>query len=83
MEMSFWRKIFEDGHCPSSGPGLFAAPYLEFPELSLISNVKPIEKNIDFAPRTGTKCQLHSQVKGIVSRDWKGLQMVSFDRFEV
>jgi hypothetical protein len=22
-------------------------------------------------------------VKGIVSRDWKGLQMVSFDRFEV
>jgi hypothetical protein len=22
-------------------------------------------------------------IKGIVSRDWKGLQMVSFDRFEV
>jgi hypothetical protein len=22
-------------------------------------------------------------LKGIVSRDWKGLQMVSFDRFEV
>jgi hypothetical protein len=37
--MLFWRKIFEDGHCPS--PGLFAAPYLEFLELSLISYVKP------------------------------------------
>jgi hypothetical protein len=24
-----------------------------------------------------------SSLKGIVSRDWKGLQMVSFDRFEV
>jgi hypothetical protein len=27
---------------------------------------------------------LHKRtLKGIVSRDWKGLQMVSFDRFEV
>jgi hypothetical protein len=32
MQMLFWRTNFEDGHCPS--PGLFAAPYLEFPELS-------------------------------------------------
>jgi hypothetical protein len=31
MQMLFWRKIFEDGHCPN--PGLFAAPYLELPEL--------------------------------------------------
>jgi hypothetical protein len=42
MQMLFWRKNFEDGHCPS--PGLSAAPYLEYPELSLISFVKPIEK---------------------------------------
>jgi hypothetical protein len=27
-----------------SGPGLFAAPYLELPELSLISNVKLMKK---------------------------------------
>jgi hypothetical protein len=40
--MLFCRKIFEDGHSPS--PGLFAALYLELPELSLISYVKPIEK---------------------------------------
>jgi hypothetical protein len=33
--MLFRRKNFDDGHCPS--PGLFAAPYLELPELSLIS----------------------------------------------
>jgi hypothetical protein len=39
--MLFWRKNFEDGLCPS--PGLFAALYLEFPELSLISYVKPME----------------------------------------
>jgi hypothetical protein len=36
--MHGWRKNFEDGNCPS--PGLFAAPYYEFPELSLISYVK-------------------------------------------
>jgi hypothetical protein len=34
-QMLFWRKIFEDGKCLS--PGLFAAPFFEFPELSLIS----------------------------------------------
>jgi hypothetical protein len=38
--MLFWRNNFEDGNCP----GLFAAPYLELPELSLISYVNPIEK---------------------------------------
>jgi hypothetical protein len=37
----FWQKFFEDGNCPS--PGL-NAQYLEFPELSLISYAKPIEK---------------------------------------
>jgi hypothetical protein len=31
---------------------LFAAPYLELPELSLISYVKPIEKYLAFEPRT-------------------------------
>jgi hypothetical protein len=39
--MLFWRKNVEDEHCPS--PGLFAAPYLEIPELSLTSYVKPME----------------------------------------
>jgi hypothetical protein len=29
------------------------------------------------------KSYFFSRLKGIVSRDWKGLQMVSFDRFEV
>jgi hypothetical protein len=29
------------------------------------------------------KNELLPQVKGIVSPDWKGLQMVSLDRFEV
>jgi hypothetical protein len=41
----------EDGHCPS--PGLFAAPYLEFPELSLISYMyKTNRKSLAFEPRT-------------------------------
>jgi hypothetical protein len=45
MQMLFWRKIFEDEHCPSPGLfAIFAAPYLGFPELSLISYVKSIEK---------------------------------------
>jgi hypothetical protein len=44
VQMLFWRKIFEDGSCPSLG--LFAAPYLEFLELSLVSYVILIEKNI-------------------------------------
>jgi hypothetical protein len=38
MQMLIWRENFEDGHCPS--PGLFAAPHLEFPELSLFSYVQ-------------------------------------------
>jgi hypothetical protein len=44
----FWRKNFEDGNSPSLG--LFAAPDLEYPELSLI-NVKPIEKYLAFEPQ--------------------------------
>jgi hypothetical protein len=50
--MLVWRRNFEDGITPSRG--LFAAPYLEFTELSLISYVKPIEKYLAFEPRTGT-----------------------------
>jgi hypothetical protein len=38
----FFRKNFEDEHCPS--PGLSAAPDFEYPELSFVSYVKPIEK---------------------------------------
>jgi hypothetical protein len=59
--MLFWRKNFEDGNCPS--PGLFAALYLEFPELSLIFYVKPIEKYFAFEPWTGTQSQIYSQSK--------------------
>jgi hypothetical protein len=40
-QILFWQKNVEDGHCPN--PGFYAAPCLEFPELSLISCVKPIE----------------------------------------
>jgi hypothetical protein len=50
--MLFLRKNFEDGHCASLG--LFAAPYLEFPELSIISYVKPIEKVLPLSP--GAHC---------------------------
>jgi hypothetical protein len=50
MQMLFWRKIFEDGHCPS--PGLFAAPYLELPELSF-SCVKSIENILLLSPGLG------------------------------
>jgi hypothetical protein len=32
--MLFWEEMFEDGNYPC--PGLFAAPDLEYPELSLI-----------------------------------------------
>jgi hypothetical protein len=42
MQMLFWRNNIEDGNCPSAG--LFAAPELEYPGLSLISHVKPIAK---------------------------------------
>jgi hypothetical protein len=61
MEMLFRRKNFEYGNCPS--PVLFAAPYLEFPELSVFSYVKPIEKYLSFEPRSGTKSQIYSQGK--------------------
>jgi hypothetical protein len=47
--MLFWQKHFEDGSCPS--PGLFAASYLEFPEFSVISYIKPIEKYLAFEPQ--------------------------------
>jgi hypothetical protein len=50
--MFVWRKNFEDTNSPS--PGLFSAPDLEYPELSLISYVKPIEKYLAFESRTGT-----------------------------
>jgi hypothetical protein len=52
MQMLFWRNNIEDGNCPS--PGLFAAPELEYPELSLISYVKPNEKYLAFEPRSGS-----------------------------
>jgi hypothetical protein len=48
-------------NCPS--PGLFAAPELEYPGLSLISYVKLIEKYLAFEPRSGSKSQLYSQSK--------------------
>jgi hypothetical protein len=50
MQILFLRKNIEDGNCPS--PGLFVAPELEYPGLSLISYVKPIEKYIAFEPRS-------------------------------
>jgi hypothetical protein len=54
----FWRKNFADGNCPS--PGLFAASFLEFPELSLMSIS---EKYLAFEPWAGTKSQIFSQGK--------------------
>jgi hypothetical protein len=50
--MLVWRINFEDRNCPR--PGLFAALYLEFPELILISNVNSIEKIFAFEPLIGT-----------------------------
>jgi hypothetical protein len=41
---------------------------LTYPELSLISYVKPIEKYLVFEPRNGTKSQLYSQVKLTILR---------------
>jgi hypothetical protein len=61
MQMLFWRTNIEDGNCPS--PGLFPAPKVEYPELSLISYVKQIEKYLAFEPRSGSKSQLYSQSK--------------------
>jgi hypothetical protein len=48
-----------------SQSGAPAAPDfdLDYLELLLISYVKPKEKYFAFEPRTGTKCQLHSQGK--------------------
>jgi hypothetical protein len=46
--MLFWRKKVEDGQCPS--PGLFAAPYLELSEISLISYVKLMENILPLGP---------------------------------
>jgi hypothetical protein len=63
MQILFWRKIFEDGHCLS--PGLFAAPAPR-PVLvsrALISYVKPIKIYLAFEPRSGRFCQLCSQGK--------------------
>jgi hypothetical protein len=52
--MLFRRKNFVDGNSPSLG--LFATPDIEYQELSVISYIKPIEKYLDFEPRTGTLC---------------------------
>jgi hypothetical protein len=52
MQMLVWRNNLEDGNSPS--PGLFSVQYLEFPELSLTSYVKPTEKYLAFEPQTGT-----------------------------
>jgi hypothetical protein len=46
MQMLFWRKNVEDGHCPSPGS-------LQPPELSLISYVKPMENILPLSPRLG------------------------------
>jgi hypothetical protein len=55
MQMLVWRKNFDDGNDGNTpSPGLFAAPYLDFTALSLISYVKPTEKYLAFEPRTGT-----------------------------
>jgi hypothetical protein len=43
--------MFADGNCPS--PGLLAAPKLENPGLSLISNVKPVENILPLIPVVG------------------------------
>jgi hypothetical protein len=45
------------------GTGLFAAPDLEFPELSLVSYKNPREKYLTFELRSGTKSQLYSDGK--------------------
>jgi hypothetical protein len=58
-----WQENFKKWKHSKSG--LIAAPYLEFPELLLISNIKPIEKYFAFEPRTGTKCQLYSMVTSL------------------
>jgi hypothetical protein len=47
--MLFLWKNVEDGHCPNLA--LFAAPYLELPELSLIYSVKPTENILPLSPQ--------------------------------
>jgi hypothetical protein len=54
--MLFWRESFKDGNCPS--PGIFATPYLEFPELSLIFYAKPIENILPLSPGLGINPQI-------------------------
>jgi hypothetical protein len=45
--MLFWRENFENGYCHR----LFAAPYLELQELSLLSSVKPTENILPLSAR--------------------------------
>jgi hypothetical protein len=52
-QVLFWWKNFEDEHCPS--PWLFAAPYLELSELSLIFYVKLMENIFPMSPRLGLR----------------------------
>jgi hypothetical protein len=54
MQMLFSGKMEK---CPT--PGLLQSP--EYPQLSLISYVKPIEKYLVFMLQNGTKSQLYSQ----------------------
>jgi hypothetical protein len=61
MQLLLWQKSFEDGNCPSLG--IFAAPDLEYPELSLVFYLKPREKYLTFEPQSGTKSQIYSQGK--------------------
>jgi hypothetical protein len=57
--MLFWRKNYEDGNCPSLGLlQTRSYNFYYYPELLLISYVKPIEKYLAFEPRTETKCQV-------------------------
>jgi hypothetical protein len=58
MQMLFWRTDFEDGMWPTPGGLLQPQTYnfYYYPELLLISNVKPIGKYLAFEPRIGTKC---------------------------
>jgi hypothetical protein len=48
---------------------------------SIKSSDKIFKKSLAFRPPF--KIKMHVYIKGIVSPDWKGLQMVSLDRFEV
>jgi hypothetical protein len=52
MQLLFWQKNFDDRN--SSSPGLFLAPDLQHPELSLIYYAKPIEKYLALELQTGT-----------------------------